>query len=323
MRGEDYQQGAMYSYISPEQRVPQEHPLRAIREIVDAVLKELSPEFARLYAANGRPSIAPEKLLRALAVASAVHGAQRAAADGATRLQPVVPLVCGPEHGRRGVGADGVHEEPRPFAGRRYCGCLFRWRGGKDSLARAAERRALHGGREFLEAWAGAKSFIRKDCKSEPTRGRRQQSDGELSWGEAVERNACSTTEPDARLAKKGKGKEAKLIYTGRADGKPTVDRETRLTKATGTRMRGGAGNGGRGERRAARDAGRGQRLRPKEIGGGAAARKRDPARGAERETTWWQRHRWTYGAARGLRNQPAGAQTRGRDFWLDEDDWV
>src|SRR5437764_5197274 len=56
----------MYSYISPEQRVPQEHPLRAIREIVDAVLKELSPEFARLYAANGRPSIAPEKLLRAL-----------------------------------------------------------------------------------------------------------------------------------------------------------------------------------------------------------------------------------------------------------------
>src|SRR5258708_30103492 len=56
----------MYSYISPEQRVPQEHPLRTIREIVDAVLKVLSSEFARLYAANGRPSIAPEKLLRAL-----------------------------------------------------------------------------------------------------------------------------------------------------------------------------------------------------------------------------------------------------------------
>src|SRR5436309_15706742 len=55
----------MFSYLSPEQRVPQEHPLRVIREIVDAVLKELSPEFARLYAANGRPSIGPEKLLRA------------------------------------------------------------------------------------------------------------------------------------------------------------------------------------------------------------------------------------------------------------------
>ena len=66
MRGEDRQQGAMFSYLSPEQRVPRDHPLRAIRELVDAVLGELSPEFARLYAANGRPSIAPEKLLRAL-----------------------------------------------------------------------------------------------------------------------------------------------------------------------------------------------------------------------------------------------------------------
>jgi len=45
MRGEDHQQGAMYSYLSPERRVPQEHPLRAIRKIVDAVLKELSPKF--------------------------------------------------------------------------------------------------------------------------------------------------------------------------------------------------------------------------------------------------------------------------------------
>ena len=66
MRGEDRQQGAMFSYLSPEQRVPQDHPLRAIRGIVDAVLKEMSPEFGRLYAVNGRPSIAPEKLLRAL-----------------------------------------------------------------------------------------------------------------------------------------------------------------------------------------------------------------------------------------------------------------
>src|ERR1035437_5094853 len=66
MRGEDRQQGAMFSYLSPEQRVPRDHPLRAIREIVDAVLGELSPEFARLYAENGRPSIAPEKLLPAL-----------------------------------------------------------------------------------------------------------------------------------------------------------------------------------------------------------------------------------------------------------------
>src|SRR5712691_8449188 len=66
MRGDDQQQGAMYSYLSPEARVPQDHPLRAIRAMVDQVLAELSPEFDRLYARTGRPSIAPEKLLRAL-----------------------------------------------------------------------------------------------------------------------------------------------------------------------------------------------------------------------------------------------------------------
>jgi transposase len=66
MRGDDWQQGAMFSYISPEQRVPAHHPLRPIRQMVDEVLRGLSPQFDALYARTGRPSIAPEKLLRAL-----------------------------------------------------------------------------------------------------------------------------------------------------------------------------------------------------------------------------------------------------------------
>src|SRR5713226_5964587 len=66
MRGADQKQEAMFSYVSPEKRVPSEHPLRPIREMVDTVLKEMSPRFARLYAKVGRPSIAPERLLRAL-----------------------------------------------------------------------------------------------------------------------------------------------------------------------------------------------------------------------------------------------------------------
>ena len=66
MRGPDTQQSAMFSYLSPEDRVPAEHPLRAIRTMVDAALKALSPAFARIYSSFGRPSIAPEKLLRAL-----------------------------------------------------------------------------------------------------------------------------------------------------------------------------------------------------------------------------------------------------------------
>ena len=66
MRGLDKQQSAMFSYVSPEARVPPNHPLRPIREMVDESLKALSPVFDQMYASFGRPSIAPEKLLRAL-----------------------------------------------------------------------------------------------------------------------------------------------------------------------------------------------------------------------------------------------------------------
>ena len=68
MRGNDEQQGAVFSYVSAEQRIAADHPLRTIRAMTDAALRELSSEFDRLYAAGGRPSIAPEKLLRALLV---------------------------------------------------------------------------------------------------------------------------------------------------------------------------------------------------------------------------------------------------------------
>src|SRR3974390_3082879 len=68
MRGTDQQQNQMFSYLSPETRVRKDHPLRAIRAMVDEVLRALSPQFDRMYAREGRPSIAPEKLLRALVV---------------------------------------------------------------------------------------------------------------------------------------------------------------------------------------------------------------------------------------------------------------
>lgn len=66
MRGDDEQQAGMFSYLSPEERVPHDHPLRTIRRLVDRVLVELSPDFDRLYATVSRPSVPPEKLLRAL-----------------------------------------------------------------------------------------------------------------------------------------------------------------------------------------------------------------------------------------------------------------
>jgi transposase len=66
MRGEDEQQMGVFSYVSPEQRIPQDHPLRPLRAMADEALRELQAQFNKLYAKTGRPSIAPEKLLRAL-----------------------------------------------------------------------------------------------------------------------------------------------------------------------------------------------------------------------------------------------------------------
>src|SRR6202162_5039617 len=66
MRGQDTQQSTMFSYLSPEDRVPTDHPLRRMRPMVDVALQSLSPAFDEMYSALGRPSIAPEKLLKAL-----------------------------------------------------------------------------------------------------------------------------------------------------------------------------------------------------------------------------------------------------------------
>src|SRR5437588_5424449 len=100
MRGDDQQQNHMFSYLSPEARVRKDHPLRAIRTMVDEVLTQLSRRFDGMYATVGRPSIAPEKLLRAQSAADAVLDPQRTIADGRDGLQPAVPLVRGAERGR-------------------------------------------------------------------------------------------------------------------------------------------------------------------------------------------------------------------------------
>jgi len=98
--------------ISPEQRVLQHHPLRSLRAMTDEELRELQPRFNKLYAITGRPSITPEKPLRALTAASAVLGVQRTDFNGAAGLQPAVPLVRGLEHAGLCLGRDCVHQEP-------------------------------------------------------------------------------------------------------------------------------------------------------------------------------------------------------------------
>ena len=78
MRGQDEQQLGVFSYVSPEQRIPHDHPLRQLRAMADEALRELEPRFSRLYAKTGRPSIAPEKLFeQSVSLATQIAGNPR------------------------------------------------------------------------------------------------------------------------------------------------------------------------------------------------------------------------------------------------------
>jgi len=97
MRGHDQKlQPGMFSYVALEDRIPQEHPLRAIGKLVDQVLAGMSKQFDRLYSEVGRPSIPPERLLRALLLQVFYSIRSENLLMGAARLQPAVPLVRGP-----------------------------------------------------------------------------------------------------------------------------------------------------------------------------------------------------------------------------------
>ena len=96
MRGDDRQPDSMFSYVSAEQRVPTDHPLRAIRALVDDVLRDMSREFDGLYARVGPPVDSARAAAAGAVAADLLLDSQRAAADGAARLQPAVSLVRRP-----------------------------------------------------------------------------------------------------------------------------------------------------------------------------------------------------------------------------------
>jgi transposase len=239
MRGDDRQQAAMFSYISPEARVPQDHPLRAIRALVDEVLGELSPRFETLYARLGRPSIPPEKLLRAqlLQVLYSVRSERQLMEqlDYNLLFRWFV-----------GLNMDDAVWDPTVFTKNRQ-----RLLDGEVAMAflervvAQARRRGLLSGEHFtvdgtlLEAWAGLKSFKRKgetprppDDPGNPTvnfHGEKRSND-----------THGSTTDPDARLARKGDTREAKLSYAGHAviDNRHGLVVNAVATPATGTAER-------------------------------------------------------------------------------------
>ena len=119
MRGEDAGQVAVFSYVSPEQRVPKDHPLRPLLRIVNDVLGRMSPLFEELYSHTGRPSIPPEKLLRALLLQVLYTIRSERMLMEQLDYNLLFRWFVGLNMGRSRVGCDGVHEEPRSSVGRR------------------------------------------------------------------------------------------------------------------------------------------------------------------------------------------------------------
>ena len=205
MRGADEQPGSMFSYISPEERVPADHPLRAVRRITDRALERLSPRFGTLYVNFGRPSIRAGEAAPRLAAASDLHHPQRAAVDGATGLQHPVSLVRGPGHGRRRVVGHDLHEESRSLARRRHRPRLLRGRADpcrhratccrtsiSPSMARCSKRGRV------------TRAFGRADEDEPPSTGRRRQSDRRFSRPTPHERHPPVAHRPRCAALQEG-----------------------------------------------------------------------------------------------------------------------
>jgi transposase len=216
MRGDDQQSGHLFSYLSPEQRVPADHPLRAIRRMTDEALRQLSPQFEAIYAKSGRPSVPPEQLLRALLL------------QALYTVRSERMLVEQLEYNLLfrwfvGLGMDDAVWTPTTFTKNRerlLAGDIAR-QFFVAVLAQARGRRLLSDEHftvdgTLLEAWAGQKSFTRKDGTSP---GPSDDDPGNPTVNFHGERRSNdthqSTTDPDSRLIKKTRGSEAKLAYLG------------------------------------------------------------------------------------------------------------
>src|SRR6202011_363004 len=215
MRGGDIQQSAIFSYLSPEQRVPTNHPLRAIRQICDKILVELSGLFETMYSEIRRPSIPPEKLLRALLlqVLYTVRSERMLMEQldynllfrwfvGLNIDDPVWDVTVFTKNRERLLRADVA----KTF----FAEVLAQARD-RDLLS--AEHFTVDG--TLIEAWASHKSFKRKDGSDQQPVDDPGNPTVDFHGERRSNATHQSTTDPDARLARKGKGKEAKLSYAG------------------------------------------------------------------------------------------------------------
>ena len=240
MRGSDEQTSGMFSYVIPEQRVRQDHPLRAIRRMTDEVLTTLSPRFDRMYSDMGRPSIPPEQLLRALLLQSLYTIRSERLLMEEIDYSILFRWFVG-------LGMDEEIWSPTTFSKNRdrllqgdIAAAFF------DAVVDQARQAGLLSDEHFtvdgtlLDAWASLKSFRRKgEDASEPPD---DPGNPTINFHGESRRNDThqSTTDPDALLARKGPGREAKLSYAGHVllDNRHGLVANVCVTAATGTAER-------------------------------------------------------------------------------------
>ena len=244
MRGHDEQQDSMFSYIAPEKRVPSDHPLRPIRRMVDAALQAMSPQFARLYSRHGRPSIAPEKLLRALLLQVLYT----------VRSERLLMEQLGYNLLFRwfvGLSMDDAVWDVTVFTKNRerllegeIAEVFF------EQVVGQAREQGLLSDEHFtvdgtlIQAWAGQKSFRAKESVDgrEPPPAPAGESNPTVNFRGEKRSNEthASTTDPEARLYKKSAGSEAKLAYLGHVltENRQGLVVQARVTTATGTAER-------------------------------------------------------------------------------------
>src|ERR671914_1093270 len=239
MRGADEQTGALFSYLSPDAMVPQDHPLRVIRPLVNAALARLSPDFERLYAPTGRASIAPEKLLRALLLQAfyTVRSERQLMEQltynmlfrwfvGLAMDAPVWDVTVFTKNRERLLEGD---------IARGFLRAVLVDPAVKRLLS--IEHFSVDG--TLIEAWASMKSFRPKDSGDEPPGPGRN---GERDFRGERRSNAthASTTDPGARLYREARGQASKLCHMGHLlmENRNGLVVDTETTHATGTAER-------------------------------------------------------------------------------------
>src|ERR687897_493606 len=219
MRGSDQRSGSLFSYVDLESRVRGDHPLRPIREIVNGALSALSADFEAIYAAGiGRPSIPPERLLRAL-LTQAFYGI-RSERQIMERLEYDLLFRW-----FVGLGVDDAAWDQTTFGKNRdrllagdvahkFLAAVLAHPRGKRLLS--TEHFSVDG--TLIEAWASMKSFRPKDGADDPPAdGGGRNPEANFRGEKRSNQTHVSSTDPEARLYRKGDGKEAKLCFMGHA----------------------------------------------------------------------------------------------------------